>query len=35
MLYDLAISTITVLIVVSPMAFAAWYDRRLGLDADR
>ena len=35
MLRDLAISTVVVLIAVAPMAFAAWYDRRLELDADR
>jgi hypothetical protein len=29
MLYDFAISTIVILIVLSPMAFAAWYDSRL------
>ena len=28
MLYDLAISTIVILIVLAPMAFAAWYDSR-------
>jgi hypothetical protein len=29
MLYDFAISAIVTLIVISPMAFAAWYDSRL------
>ena len=29
MLYDFAISTVVILIVLAPMAFAAWYDGRL------
>jgi hypothetical protein len=28
MLYDIAISSIATLIVIAPMAFAAWYDGR-------
>jgi hypothetical protein len=28
MIYDIAISSIVVLIVLAPMAFAAWYDSR-------
>ena len=35
MFHDLAISTVVVLIAVSPMVFAYWYDRRLEPDADR
>lgn len=35
MLYDLAVSAIVVIIAVTPMAFAAWHDRREASRAER
>jgi hypothetical protein len=34
MLYELTVSAIATLIVVAPMAFAAWYDSRLPVQQD-
>lgn len=34
MFYDLAVSAIATLIVVAPMAFAAWYDSRIPVQQD-
>ena len=34
MFYDLPISAIATLIVIAPMAFAAWYDGRIEVPAE-
>jgi hypothetical protein len=34
MFHDLAISSIATLIAIAPMAFAAWYDGRFGVQAE-
>ncbi len=34
MIYDFAISSIVTLIAIAPMAFAAWYDGRVEVQAE-